>query len=191
MTTPNPVQPTTPGVPEVQPQESQVLDQAAVDRIVSERVARERKKYEGFDELKAKAARFDEIEAQNATELEKAVKAADTAARADVSGKANAILISAEVRALAAEFGFNDPRDAAVQLRDRLSGIKVTEDGEVDSSAAKALVDELAKSKPYLVKTGLGRPQPLPGQGHHQQAPNAGLDQAREQARKRGFTKDG
>ena len=45
-----------------------------VNDIVKERLARERKKYEGIDleALKSKAAKFDEMEAANKSELEKA-----------------------------------------------------------------------------------------------------------------------
>ena len=46
--------------------------QADLDRIVQERVSRERAKYEGFEELKAKAQKFDEQEEANKTELQKA-----------------------------------------------------------------------------------------------------------------------
>jgi hypothetical protein len=46
--------------------------QADVDKLITDRLTRERKKYEGFDELKAKAAKFDELESSNKTELEKA-----------------------------------------------------------------------------------------------------------------------
>ena len=48
--------------------------QKELDGIVNERLARERKKYEGIDleELKSKAAKFDQMEEANKTELEKA-----------------------------------------------------------------------------------------------------------------------
>lgn len=166
-------------------QATQTFDQAAVDRIVAERVSRERKKYEGFDELKAKAEKFDEIEAQNATELEKAIKKADADARVDVSAKANQRLIRAEVKAAAAALGFHDPADAAVQLRDKFGDVKVTDDGDVDEAAVKAFIEQLAKDKPYLVKTDSGRPVPLPGQGHHQKAPSAGREQGMAEAKRR------
>lgn len=189
MTTPTP--PAAPVTPEPQqPQAPQTFDQAAVDRIVTERLERERRKYEGFDDLKAKAAKFDEIEAQNATELEKAIKKADADARADMSAKTNIRLIGAEVKAAAAALGFNDSADAIVQLRDKVSGIKVTEDGDVDEAAVKALVEQLAKDKPYLVKTDTGRPTPLPGQGQHQKAPNSGREQGLAEARRRFPQKD-
>ena len=48
--------------------------QAELDAIVGERLSRERTKYEGFDELKAKAAKYDEMEEASKSELQKAVE---------------------------------------------------------------------------------------------------------------------
>ena len=53
--------------------------QADLDRIIESRLARERAKYEGFDELKAKAAKLDELEQANLTELQKATARAEKA----------------------------------------------------------------------------------------------------------------
>lgn len=66
--------------------------QEEVNAIVAERLDRERKKYDGFDELKAKAAKFDEIEEANKSELQKANERAQ-ALEAELSGmkKADAI----------------------------------------------------------------------------------------------------
>lgn len=50
---------------------NKTFTQAELDKIVGERLSRERAKYEGFDELKAKAAKFDEMEEANKTELQK------------------------------------------------------------------------------------------------------------------------
>lgn len=58
-----------------------VFNQADVDKIVGERLAREREKYAGFEELKEKASKFDELEESRKTELQKAtdkVKALET-----------------------------------------------------------------------------------------------------------------
>lgn len=54
--------------------EIKTFTQEEVNGIVNERLARERKKYEGIDleALKSKAAQFDKIEEANKTELEKA-----------------------------------------------------------------------------------------------------------------------
>lgn len=46
--------------------------QSEVNNIIAERIGRERAKYEGYEDFKAKAERLDEIEAANKTELEKA-----------------------------------------------------------------------------------------------------------------------
>ena len=53
--------------------------QAELDEIIKQRLTRERAKYAGFDEYKAKAAKFDEMEAASKTELEKATERAQKA----------------------------------------------------------------------------------------------------------------
>lgn len=55
--------------------------QADLDRIVSERVARERSKYGDYEALKTKAGKFDEIEEANKSELERANAKAEAAER--------------------------------------------------------------------------------------------------------------
>lgn len=56
----------------VQPDFKPITSQDDLNRIISERVQRERAKFSGFDELKAKAAQFDELEQKNKSELDKA-----------------------------------------------------------------------------------------------------------------------
>ena len=69
--------------------------QDEVNQIVGERIAREREKYEGFDEIKAKAAEFDKLEEANKSELQKASeKVASLEAQIAQMSKAN------EVRAI-------------------------------------------------------------------------------------------
>ena len=58
------------------PEGEKTFTQAELDAIVSERLSREKKKYEGFEELKEKAKKFDEIEEANKSELEKATERA-------------------------------------------------------------------------------------------------------------------
>lgn len=58
--------------------------QAELDAIVSDRLKRAGEKYKDYDDLKAKAAKLDEMEAAGKTELEKATKkAADLQAELD------------------------------------------------------------------------------------------------------------
>lgn len=185
MTLPTP--PPGPAVPPPTPtpEPPQTFTQDDVNRIVADRLAREGKKYEGFDDLKKKAGEFDKIQAENATELEKAVKKAADEARADMSSKTNTRLVRAEVKAAASAARFYDPADAAVLLQGRFSDIKVTDDGDVDEAAVKAIVEQLAKDKPHLVKSDNGRPQPLPGQGQNQLPPSTGSAQGKAEALKR------
>lgn len=162
-----------------------MLTQEQVNAILAEEKRKTLAKFEGFDDLKAKAEKFDQIEAQNATELEKAVKKAADEARADMSAQTNNRLVRAEVKAVAAALGFHNPAVAATQLAGEFAGIKVSDTGDVDEKAVKALVEQLAKDEPYLVKTDTGRPQPLLGQGHHQPPVDAGKARAQEQLKKR------
>lgn len=48
-----------------------ITSQEALDKLISARLERERAKFSDYSELKTKAARFDEIEENNKTELEK------------------------------------------------------------------------------------------------------------------------
>ena len=59
------------------PAEERRFTQAELDKVVAERLARERQKYEGFSELKEKATKFDELEAASKTELQKATERAE------------------------------------------------------------------------------------------------------------------
>lgn len=52
--------------------------QEEVDAIVGDRLKRERGKYADYDAMKEKAEKFDALEEQNKSELQKAVERADT-----------------------------------------------------------------------------------------------------------------
>lgn len=49
-----------------------ITSQEELDRLIGPRLERERAKFADYDDLKAKASRFDEIEAANKTEVEQA-----------------------------------------------------------------------------------------------------------------------
>lgn len=128
---------------------------------------------------------LDDLKGATQSDLEKALAAAKKEAKTEVLTAANGRLIRAEIRAAAAALGFHDPADAAVQLRDSFNEVKVSDDGDVDPDAVKALIQKLATDKPYLVKSDNGRPPPLPGQGQHQQPPTTGAAQGKAEALKR------
>jgi hypothetical protein len=53
--------------------------QAELDRIIADRLSRERSKFADYDDLKTKAAKFDEVEAKSKTDLEKEQERANAA----------------------------------------------------------------------------------------------------------------
>ena len=57
--------------------ETSTFTQEQVDAIVADRLKRERAKYADYDDLKAKATKFDEMEEAEKTELQKATEKAD------------------------------------------------------------------------------------------------------------------
>lgn len=135
-----------------------------LNRIVGERLAREREKYADYESLKEKAAAHDAAIEAAKTEAEKAVDAARKEGESTATERANARIVGAEARALAATEKFRNPA-AAVKLLD-LSGVTVGADGEVDADAIKTKLKALAESDPYLVDDGKKpAPKPDPTQG--------------------------
>lgn len=135
------------------------LTQADVDRVVAERLTRERQKYVDYDDLKAKAAKLAEIEAAAQTDAEKLT------AKAEAAEKKAADLIArttkAEIKALAD--GFADREDAALMLGDLSQYVK---DGDVDTDAIKAALAEVLTRKPHLAAVaGPRNPAPDDSQG--------------------------
>ncbi len=60
------------------------------NRIITERVARERAKFAGFDDLKTKASEYDKLQEANKTELEKLTEQLATAQREATAAKREA-----------------------------------------------------------------------------------------------------
>jgi len=56
--------------------DTKTFTQAELDAVVKDRLKREREKYADYDDLKAKAAKFDEAEEANKTELQKVTERA-------------------------------------------------------------------------------------------------------------------
>jgi hypothetical protein len=130
-------------------QPDKTFTQAELDRIVQDRVAREQKKFGDYDDLKAKATKLDELEAANASEIEKAIKRAEDAeARAKAaSERATESARRAAVVAQATKAGAVDP-DAVLALLPKDS-VTVGDDGQV--TGVEDAIKALLESKPYLV----------------------------------------
>lgn len=72
--------------------EEKTFTQAELNAIVQDRIARERSKYGNFEELKEKALKFDQIEEESKSELQKATERADSLqAELDKMKKADAV----------------------------------------------------------------------------------------------------
>jgi hypothetical protein len=74
-------------VPE-DPPGDKTFTQADVDRIVADRLTREKGKYADYDELKAKAEKFDQLEASSKSDLEKEREARQKAEKEAADAKA-------------------------------------------------------------------------------------------------------
>src|SRR5699024_8535511 len=77
--------------------------QAELDKIIGERVARERAKFADYKDLKSKAAKLDEIEQANKSELEKAAEARQQAEQERDAARADALRFR-----VASRFGVSD-----------------------------------------------------------------------------------
>lgn len=121
----------------------------ALDRMKQERKAAESR-------AKAAEAELEKLRNASKSEQERAVDAARKEGESEATKRANDRLLKAEAKALAAAAKFRDSGDVIAQLGSSLSQVPVDEDGEVDIKALKALVDGLAKDKPYLINSGDG-----------------------------------
>ncbi len=135
--------------------EPKTFTQEQIDKIVKDRLERQRQQFAGYDDLKKKAEEYDKLQESQKSELEKAneraTKAEESAATATT--QANARLVRAEIIAKAASAAgerkaFVDPADAFAHLRDN-DDIKVDDDGNV--VGVDEALEALAKSKPHLL----------------------------------------
>lgn len=111
--------------------------QEALNQIIEDRLARERRKFADYDDLKKRSDGY-----------EQALVDAKTEGERSASEKFVQRLINTEVTAGAKALGFHDPADAVGQLGDMSTA---TKDGEVDSEAISKALAELAEQKPYLL----------------------------------------
>ncbi len=140
------------GTPPVAPEYTPPATQADLDRIISDRLARVKPKApDDYKDLQAKAARLDELEAANRTELENAQTALAAATqRAEAAEQAGQLAkIHAAVLTEAGKLGAVDP-EAVLAL---LSNDAVTIDDAGRVTGADTAVKALLESKPYLQST--------------------------------------
>lgn len=126
--------------------------QADVDRIVQERIARERAKFAGYDELKARAAKADELEQAQLTELDRertktaALEKQLTESESKTSDHARRLAVfqaaAAPIKLGDREVRFTNPTDALAFLPADLDAS--------DSKAVGAALQNVLNERPYL-----------------------------------------
>lgn len=147
--------PDTPDAPEGDAPKG--LTQAEVDNIVESRLARERKKYEGYDEFKTKAEQFDEIQRENQSDLER--ERTDKEAE-----KARADKLAADNREIVARSSLLqeiakptnkivDPEGAVEFLLGADRDLLTFDDSGAPTNISEAL-EKLTEKRGYLVSTG-------------------------------------
>jgi Domain of unknown function (DUF4355) len=137
-----------PADPPPAPDPGKTFTQADLDRIVGERVDRERRKFAGYGELKSKAAQFDELAEAQKTEHEKLADRADAAEKRATAAEA------ALLRRTVAE-----RKGLPAELAERLAGSTEEELG-ADADALIALLPSPGAPKPPSAS-----PKPDPSQG--------------------------
>lgn len=141
------------------------LDAMKKDRADAKRAAAAEKKR--ADDL---AAKVQEFEDRDKTELERAVARAERAEAASQAATARAV--KAEVRSLASDFADTD--DALVHLQEKMAGYS-TADGDVDTETIKADLTALLERKPHLRKqTAPAEPEADPGKKGPRPDPSQG-----------------
>jgi len=158
--------------------------QDQVNRLLQDRLARQKAQFQDYEELKTKAAEFDKIAEASKTELEKAQERAAQAEEQarEIQERARRTLTDAAITA-AASGKFADPSDAAAFI-DR-AAIEYGEDGAPTNVAA--LVDAVLEAKPHLAASAT-RATPV-DQGARGATPEVdimGLSDAEFMARLRG-----
>ena len=144
-----------------QPETGRTFTQADIDRVVQDRLTRERAKYADYDNLKAAADKLRELEDAQKSELERAQQAkeqAEATAKAAME-MANQRLVRAAFIAAAAQAGAAHPEDAFA-LADR-AGVTVADDGTIEGVdvAVQTLVDAgrlVMSGKPTAPSTDAG-----------------------------------
>ena len=132
--------------------------QADLDRVVAERLAREKAKFGDYEDLKRKAAEFDKGQQAQLSEQEKlkAELEAEKAKGSKATEAANQRMMKAELKLQAASQGVPVDRIAAVMKLADTAALKVSDDGEV--VGADEAIKACLKANPFLLAGVQGGP---------------------------------
>lgn len=139
--------------------------QADLDRIIAERVSRTKNQFKDYNDLKAKAEKFDQAQQASQSDLERAT--AEATRWQSEADKWRTATVSTTITALASN-DFADPSDAASALPD--PGKYLDMAGQIDEAAIRADLAEVLERKPHWRRSQDGpstprAPAPNPAQG--------------------------
>jgi Spy/CpxP family protein refolding chaperone len=137
-----PPEPPAPPAPPEPPQYTPPASQADLDRIVEQRLARERQKYADYDAVKQRAEAYDALELELSSDMDKAARAAS-------EDGYNAAMALAVPRVVRAEFkaeakGVLTPEQLDALLEDVDLTRYATDDGEPDSERIQQKIAKFA-----------------------------------------------
>lgn len=154
-----------------------INSQADLDRLIGERITRERAKFADYDELKAKAAKVDQAEQANQTEAEKTAKRI-----ADLETELSNQRRDSNRLKIAAEFKITNADDIDLFL--------TGSDDETLRKQAKRLADRDAEQQEQSTKQK-NRNNVVPPEGKTSTTPPAGDEPMRELVRQLFDTSEG
>lgn len=144
--------------PDPEPKEFKApSSQEELDRIINAAVGRTHSKYSDYEDLKAKATKLDELEAEGQSELEKERTGRETAEqeRDRLAGENKRIKIEAALIGAAAGKA-EDVAAAATLILAEPAKYAVTIDDAGQVTGADTAVKTLLEDKPFLASTGSG-----------------------------------
>ena len=155
---PEPTPKPDPAKPDPEPK---TFTQAELDAIVGDRLKRQKAQFADYDDVKAKASKYDEIEQQSKTELEKVQAERDAAVKvaADAADRARREALRSAIVAEAAKAGAVAPEQVVALLP--AGAVTVNDDGTVEG-AADAVKTFLEENKHFKAD---GRPAGTIDQG--------------------------
>jgi len=121
------------------------FSQADVDRIVGDRLARQKSQFADYDALKADSVELARLRQENESETEKKVREAREQAAAEERARVAPQAVRAEFRAAAKGVLTDAQRDAFLEDADLSKYLK--EDGSVDTDKVESKVKALAPEK--------------------------------------------
>lgn len=193
----------TPTEPKEPVKDDKTFTQTELDDIIAKRIERERKKYEGFDDLKKKAADYEkQLEEKRLAELSEKERAEEIAKKAEeekaeLARQLNEFKSQVERERIHNEFIKQAQAaniayiDDAIALAD-LSAVTV-EDGKV--SGVDDVIKSLIENKPFLLAQAKKEPKKIgnpsnPSDDKSQKTSEQLLAEAADKARKTGRTED-